>query len=86
MADAGLQVESGRIYATRRTLDGGQTDGGQTYETIIRRAMVFRDRVEPIAESGRPEDEKIVVSGLATDPGQPIFALGLVYGIFRGLE
>jgi hypothetical protein len=29
MADAGLQVESGRIYATRRTLDGGQT-----YETI----------------------------------------------------
>jgi transcriptional regulator with XRE-family HTH domain len=81
MADAGLQVESGRIYATRRTLDGGQT-----YETIIRRAMVFRDRVELIAESGRPEDEKIVVSGLATDPGQPIFALGLVYGIFRDLE
>jgi len=81
MADAGLQVESGRIYATRRTLDGGQT-----YETIIRRAMVFRDRVELIAESGRPEDEKIVVPGLATEPGQPIFALGLVYGIFRGLE
>ena len=81
MADAGLQVESGRIYATRRTLDGGQT-----YETIIRRAMVFRDRVELIAESGRPEDEKIVVSGLVTDPGQPIFALGLVYGIFRDLE
>jgi hypothetical protein len=37
---------------------------------------------ELIAESGRPEDEKIVVSGLATGPGQPIFALGLVYGIF----
>jgi Cro/C1-type helix-turn-helix DNA-binding protein len=81
MADAGLQVESGRIYATRRTLDGGQT-----YETIIRRAMVFRDRVELIAQSGRTEDEKIVISRLATDPGQPIFALGLVYGIFRGLE
>jgi transcriptional regulator with XRE-family HTH domain len=81
MADAGLQVESGRIYAIRRTLDGGQT-----YETIMRRAMVFRDRVELIAESGRPEDEKIVVSGLATDPAQQIFALGLVYGIFRGLE
>ena len=81
MADAGLQVESGRIYATRRTLDGGQT-----YETIIRRAMVFRDRVELIAESGRPEDEKIVVSSLVTDTGEPIFALGLVYGIFRGFE
>jgi transcriptional regulator with XRE-family HTH domain len=81
MADAGLQVESGRIYATRRTLDGGQT-----YETIIRRAMVFRDRVELIAESGRPEEERIVVSSLATDTGQPIFALGLVYGIFRGFE
>jgi opacity protein-like surface antigen len=81
MADAGLQIESGRIYAIRRTLDGGQT-----YETIIRRAMVYRDRIELIAESGRPEDEKMVVSRLATDPGQPIFALGLVYGIFRGLE
>jgi len=80
-ADAGLQVESGRIYATRRTLDGGQT-----YETIIRRAMVFRDRVELIAESGRPEDEKIVIPELATDPGQPMFALGFVYGIYRGLE
>ena len=45
MADAGLQVESGKIYATRRT-----PDGGQTYETIIRRAMVLRDRVELIAE------------------------------------
>jgi len=81
MADAGLQVESGRIYAIRRTLDGGQT-----YETIIRRAMVFRDRVEVSAESGQPEDERIVVSGLSTDPRQPIFALGLVYGIFRDLE
>jgi hypothetical protein len=48
--------------------------------------MAFRDQVELIGESGRPEDEKIVVSGLATEPGQPIFALGLVYGIFRGLE
>jgi hypothetical protein len=48
--------------------------------------MAFRDQVELIGESGRPEDEKIVVSGLATEPGQPIFALRLVYGIFRGLE
>jgi hypothetical protein len=47
--------------------------------------MAFRNRVDLIAESG-PEDERIVVSRLATDPGQPIFALGLVYGIFRGLE
>jgi hypothetical protein len=72
MADAGLQVESGRIYS--RTLDGRQTN-----EAIIRRAMVFRDRVELIAESRRPEDEKIVTSKLATDPGQPRFALGFVY-------
>jgi hypothetical protein len=72
MADAGLQVESGRIYS--RTLDGRQTN-----EAIIRRAMVFRDQVELIAESRRPEDEKIVISKLATDPGQPRFALGFVY-------
>jgi transcriptional regulator with XRE-family HTH domain len=82
MADAGLQVESGKIYATRRTLDGGQT-----YETIVRRAMVFRDRVELSAGSGRPEDEKIVISGqLGTDPGQQMFALGLVYAVFRAFE
>jgi transcriptional regulator with XRE-family HTH domain len=90
MADAALQVESGRIYVIRRTLDGGQT-----YETIVRRAMVFRDRVELSAESGRPEDEKIVIAGqlgtelgteLGTGPGQQMVALGLVYGVFRAFE
>jgi len=94
MADAALQVESGKIYVIRRTLDGGQT-----YETIVRRAMVFRDRVELNAESGRPEDEKVVISGqlgtefgtalgteFGTDRGQQMVALGLVYGVFRALE
>jgi transcriptional regulator with XRE-family HTH domain len=84
--DAGLQVESGKIYATRRTLDGGQT-----YETIVRRAMVFRDRVELSAGTSRPGDERIVISGqlgteLGTDPGQQMFALGLVYAVFRAFE
>ena len=80
---AGLQVESGKIYAIRRTMDGGNT-----YETMVRRAMVFRDRVELIAESGRPGGiEKIVIpGGLGVDPQQVIFALGLVYGVFRGFE
>ena len=83
MYSAGLQVESGKIYAIRRTMDGGHT-----YETIVRRAMVFRDRVELIAESAKPGNiEKIVIpGGLGVDPQQVIFALGLVYGVFRGFE
>jgi len=48
--------------------------------------MVFRVRVELIAESGRPEDERIVLCRLATDPEPPTFALGLGYGILRSLE
>lgn len=79
LISADLTVESDKIYAVRRTLDGGLT-----YETIIRRAMVFRDRTELLAESNKPGYEKIVIAGrLGVDPQRPIFAFGLVYAIFR---
>jgi transcriptional regulator with XRE-family HTH domain len=82
MVDAELTVESGKVYAIRRTLDGGAT-----YETIIRRAMVFRDRTELSAESSQPGYEKIVIEGpLSVDPHREIFAFGLVYEVSRSFE
>jgi transcriptional regulator with XRE-family HTH domain len=76
-----LVVESGNIYAVRRAQRGVR--GPRTDETIIRRAQVFRDRVELTAETnyrGPGKFEKIIVPGkLTTDPKQPIYAFGLVY-------
>lgn len=80
--DANLEIESGRIYALRRTRDG------ETYETLLRRAMVYRDRVELTAESGKPaEYEKIVHTGrLTSDRSQSLYAFGLVCGSFQSFE
>lgn len=81
--DANLEVESGKIYVLRRT-----RDRGETYETLLRRAMVYRDRVELTAESGKStEYEKIVHMGrLTSDRSQPLYAFGLVSGSFQSFE
>ncbi len=89
MASADIEVESGKLYVVRRTLDGGKT-----YETILRRAMHFRGRTELLAESRRsaPDDNngpypKIVVPGrLGTDQRADVYAFGLVYGTFREIK
>lgn len=80
--DAGLPVEGGKIYAIRRTTDG------KTYETILRRARVFRDRVELVAESGSfGTFESIIIKGeLTTDRAKSVYAFGLVYGTFQSSE
>lgn len=81
--DADLDVESGKIYAIRRSRNGKE------YETILRRAKVFRDHVELRAESGRPGDEedKIIHKGrLTSDRTEPMYAFGLVYGTFQSFE
>jgi SOS-response transcriptional repressor LexA len=49
VVDAEIEVESGKIYAVRQT-----RDGGQTYELTIKRAKVFRNRVELLPESTNP--------------------------------
>ena len=62
-------VADGKIYALRR---------GQ--ELIIRRAQVYLDRVELLAETDRPEDyPTITLADLDGDPGKQIHALGLLY-------
>lgn len=89
MASANIEVESGKLYVVRRTLDGGKT-----YETILRRAMHYRGQTELLAESRRDETsgrkpvyQKIVVPGrLGTDQRADVYAFGLVYGTFREIK
>jgi SOS-response transcriptional repressor LexA len=82
MASAGISVESGKIYAIRRTMDHGQT-----YETTIKRARVYRDRIELVPESTNPAHEKITVpKDFDADPAQEVMAIGLVYGTVNDYE
>lgn len=91
MAEDGLLVETGRLYCVRRTIDGGNT-----WETLIRRAQVFRDRTLLWAESATPERHEVIpVQGtLAVTRAFPwsvvdslhVCVIGLVYGIIVSLE
>lgn len=81
IADADLAVETGKIYAIRRT------HNGQDYETILRRARVYRDRVELTAEGGKLSQEKIIHRGqLTSDRSEAMYAFGLVCGSYHSFE
>jgi len=80
---AELMIESGRIYAVRQT-----RDGGATFECTIKRAKVYRNRVELVPESTNPTHQKIVVPR-DTDPTlhtNEVAAIGLVYGLYSSFE
>jgi SOS-response transcriptional repressor LexA len=80
--DAELPIESGRVYAVRRTIDGGQT-----YECTIKRAQVFRDRIELVPESTNPAHKTITVArDFDVTHTNEIAAIGLVYGTFNSFE
>jgi SOS-response transcriptional repressor LexA len=80
--DAGADVESGRIYAVRRTMDGGQT-----YECTIKRAKVFRDRVELHPESTNHSHKVIEIPRRHDrEAANSVEAIGLVYGSFNSFE
>jgi SOS-response transcriptional repressor LexA len=83
MADAGLEITDGRVYVVRRT-----RDGGQTYEMTVKRAFVFRDRIELRPESTNPAHQAITVKrGMDEDfDGTRVEAIGLVYGTYASLE
>jgi SOS-response transcriptional repressor LexA len=83
MADAGLEITDGRVYVVRRT-----RDGGQTYEMTVKRAFVFRDRIELRPESTNPAHTAITVKrGKDEDfDGTMVEAIGLVYGTYASLE
>jgi SOS-response transcriptional repressor LexA len=78
--DAEIEVESGKIYAVRRTLNGGQT-----YELTIKRAKVFRNRVELHPESTNPNHQPLIIP-IDSDPASinEVTAIGLVY--FAGYD
>jgi SOS-response transcriptional repressor LexA len=82
MIDAELVIESGRIYAVRRTLDGGQT-----YECTLKRAKVFRDRIELHPESTNPRHVPLIIpAGVDYLRSHEVEAIGLVYGLYSDLE
>jgi SOS-response transcriptional repressor LexA len=83
MADAGLEITDGRVYVVRRT-----RDGGQSYEMTVKRAFVFRDRIELRPESTNPAHKAITVKrGMDEDfDGTRVEAIGLVYGTYASLE
>lgn len=76
-ASAGLTIQHEKIYALRRSYDQGKT-----HETIIRRAAVYRDRIEYHPESSEPDYAVLkVVTGSRVDDGDAeIEPYGLVYG------
>lgn len=81
---AELEIESGNIYAVRRTLDDGQT-----WECTVKRAQVYRSRYELRPESNNPKYEPLIIprdAGREADDGKQVEAIGLVYGVFYDLE
>lgn len=83
MVSAELIVESGKIYTVRRTMDAGST-----YEFTIKRAFVFRDRIELRPESTDPTFEPLIIPQTRewADDGTEIIAIGLVYGSVNSYE
>lgn len=83
MISAELIIESGKIYAVRRTLDAGST-----YEFTIKRAFVFRDRIELRPESTDRSFEPLIIPRKTDweDDGVEIMAIGLVYGAVNSYE
>lgn len=85
--DAGIEIETGRVYAVRRT-----RDSGQTWELTVKRAHVFRDRYELRPESTNPAHTPIIIprgnggASLQQDDGTVIEVIGLVYGTFQSFE
>ena len=77
--DAELEIESGKIYAVRRTIDDGQT-----YECTVKRAMVFKDRYELRPASHNPGHDVITIwrdNQHIDTPGTEIVVIGLVYNV-----
>lgn len=80
--DAEIEVESGKIYAVRQT-----RDGGQTYELTIKRAKVFRNRVELHPESSNANHQPLIIP-IDSDPASTneVTAIGWVYFVGYDFE
>lgn len=76
LATSNAPIENGKIYAIRRTYDGGKT-----FETSLKRAHVYRDRIEYRPESSDPDYRPIMVAAgsRVDDTEAEIEAIGLLY-------
>lgn len=81
MKSADLEFENDRLYAVRRSLDRGRT-----FETSIKRATVFRDRIELASESTRQHDKFIISRSPSSDSEPQVEAFGLVYAALLDFE
>jgi len=75
LVSAGVPVENGNIYAVERSLDGGTTA-----ERLLRRAWVFADHVDLVAESTEPDRPAFSIpreNGRTNE----VKIIGLVYGL-----
>lgn len=77
-ASARLTVESDKIYAIRRTIDGGKT-----FEISLKRAKVYSDRTEYRSESGNPGYGTLTlpVGSQMDNQDAQVEPIGLVYAV-----
>ena len=81
--DAELSITDNRIYVVRKV-----TDGGSRIEWTVKRARVFRNRIELHPESTNPVHKTYTVFPGTNDddPLEEISVVGWCYGTFASLE
>lgn len=85
IVDAGIPVTDGRIYVIRRT-----RDAGQSFEWTLKRARVFRDRIELVPESTNSTHKTFTIPVATLDwdhePGDEIAVIGQMYALFASFD
>ncbi len=82
LVDAGLVPETDKVYVVRRTMDRGST-----YEWTVKRAFVFKDRIELRPQSTDAIHKTFIIRpDRNPDNGTEIVAIGLVYATYAPFE
>jgi SOS-response transcriptional repressor LexA len=81
LVDTGQPVLDNKIYLVRRT-----HDAGQTFEWTLKRARLFRDRIELTPESTNPIHKPLVLRPEANHGGIEVTAIGLLYAMHYSFE
>lgn len=80
IVDAEHSITDGEIYAVRRT-----QDGGQTYEWTLKRARLFKDRIELQPESTNPTHRAVTIprrEPASDGDAAEVAVVGLMYGTY----
>jgi SOS-response transcriptional repressor LexA len=81
MMETDLSIEGDKIYVVRKS-----NDKGKTFETTVKRARVYKDRIEFVPESHNAVHEKIVVPLDFENDMKKFYVAGWVYGAFTPLD